>query len=194
MLKHLKVFPLQIIISNRLPGHCSSWPVAAFYCVRLLSPITGQGTCTVLVSFESSTNVWLWWNLHPVWRWHGLMSMHLAGFLNYLTENVQLLLTSITHHKPPKYKELTGCCMSKGTVKRSHLHIHSEELSLGLCRGLGVYEGSLYFFSWRLLPETWKLPAYQAGACHVSSTALASEPIFLSTSAKCGPYQLTLHQ
>lgn len=48
MLKHFKVFPLQIIISNRLSGPCSSWPVAAFDCVGLQSHMAGQSMRTVL--------------------------------------------------------------------------------------------------------------------------------------------------
>lgn len=169
MLKHLKVFPLQIIISNRLPGHCSSWPVAAFNCVGLLSHITGQGMCTVLAcSFESSNNVWLWLNLHPVWHLHGLMSMLSAGFLNYLTENVPSSGNSgDLIHAQPCGRTLTGTLQGIGCVRRISIS------SLG--------------------DSFQRLPTHPFGACHVSSVAMASEPIFLSASAKCGPCQLTLH-
>lgn len=140
MLKYLKVFPLQIIISNRLLGHCSSWPVAAFNCVGLLSHITGQGMSTVLACFcESSTNLWLWWNLHPVRCLHGLMLMLSAGFLKYLTENVPSSVSVAIYHtsQAPKYKELLECHLSKGTV-RGHACTalgKNSHWDLGMCKG-----------------------------------------------------------
>lgn len=152
MLKHLKVFPLQIIISNRLPGQCSSWPVAAFNCVGLLSHITGQGMCTLLgCSFESSTHVWLRLNLHPVWSLPGFNVEALGRVLEIsnwkwpVTVHVQFLLPSTTHHKPQNTRNSQGSTWAKERWRGHAGTALSEELSLELCRrGLGVWGITLF--------------------------------------------------
>lgn len=120
MLKHFKFFPLQIIITNRLPGHCSSWPVAAFECVGLLSHIAGQGMRTVLgcasecgfgrtcVRFD----VYVWFNVGAS-----------AGLLKELTENDlrsvpdTFVIINQTLLAPKRNKELPGCPLSRQTAK-----------------------------------------------------------------------------